>query len=498
MTRTRRVGQGGGAATLVLVLVTVGMLASPGMPGAGVPARPAWAGEGFGMLTQLSARMTRVSPPAVALPGNRIAIRASAVELANAGLARRLAAQLASELFDRDQRLITDSQFPEVVVDVKVLQNRGGGRWEQRQGVEVRQAGTDPRGKPAMGPVTTSAGYRVVTHAVRVSYTVTGVAHGGTLDGDTLAVDFEQAFREGEGAPGEEQVESAALADLSRRIAGRLAPSRDVVEVLLPRGSLETLAPLAAAGLWSRYFDAVEKRPPHADAVAESYRQYALGAACEALGYAAETTPAALRYLERADAYYRAALDANPREKCFSQPYRGLLSTRTFAPPLDRVRASLLAFRRLKSQADALAAARLSPLPAAQLSTPAALLSAAPGAAAPPRSASAAAGAGGAGGEPPMDNATVIRLVQAGLGPDVVLQAIDLAPRCAFDVSVEGLIALSEARVDAAIIRRMQAIAAAKVPRPPHPQRPQLPQLPQDTQRAANPPPAPAPAAPPR
>jgi hypothetical protein len=432
-------------------------LGALGVLGTAAPARPAWAGEGFGALTQLSARMTRVSPPAVALPGNRIAVRAGGGEAANAALARRLAAQVASELFDRDQRLITDSQFPEVVVEVRVLQNRGADRWEQRQGVEVRRPGADASARQVLGMVSAPVDYRVVTHAVAVSYKVTDAVHGVPLDGDTLAVDFEQAFREGDGAPGAEQLQSAALTDLSRRIAGRLAPSRDAVEVLLPRGSLESLAPLATAGLWSRYLEGVEKRPRQTDPVAESYRQYALGTACEALGYAADSTAAALLYLERADIAYRAALDANPREKSFSQPYRGLLSTRTFAPPLERVRSSLLAYRRFKSQADALAASSRPVVPASALTGVPGLV---------PRSSLPAAATGAAIADPPIDNATVIRLVQAGLGEDIVLKAIESAPRCEFDVSVEGLIALSEARVDAAIIRRMQAMARMKVVRP--------------------------------
>jgi hypothetical protein len=54
-----------------------------------------------------------------------------------------------------------------------------------------------------------------------------------------------------------------------------------------------------------------------------------------------------------------------------------------------------------------------------------------------------------------LDNAEVIRMVEAGLGPAVVSEAISSASDAAFDTSAEGLIALKTAGVPDAVISAM-------------------------------------------
>ena len=61
-----------------------------------------------------------------------------------------------------------------------------------------------------------------------------------------------------------------------------------------------------------------------------------------------------------------------------------------------------------------------------------------------------------------MDNAAVIQMVKAGLETDVVLSAIDTAPRCEFDTSAQGLIQLAQANVDRKVIRRIQEVAGGQ------------------------------------
>ncbi|MDP9120727.1 MAG: hypothetical protein M3O15_05060 [Acidobacteriota bacterium] len=425
----------------IIVVLVMALVLVAGTPG------PVWAGEGFGRLTKKTAKVNRVNPPAVFVMGNRIAVKTSSSDAADSALAQRLQAQLESELIGRDQRFIMDANHPDVAIEVKVLQNRKGERWEKRQETQSRKSGTDAKGKDKFESVEVEVSYKVVSHSVRAAYKVTETAPGTSLDADSLAVDFDHAFREGEGAPDQDQLETAAVDDIVKRITRRLTPTREQIEVLLPQGTLEGLASLADAGLWNRYMEALEKRQPNAKPADESYRQYALGTAYEVLGYAADDPEITLKYLEKADAYYNSAVEANPEEKYFSQPYKFLLSRRTFAPPLERVQSALVAYRRLKEFKDGLASAqakRTAPeLP--QESTGGKSLEGQRG--------------GAAGG---MDNAAVIRMVRSGLGQDIVLQAIESAPHCAFDVSANGLVALSEAKVDAQIIRRMQQIAAGK------------------------------------
>jgi hypothetical protein len=68
-------------------------------------------------------------------------------------------------------------------------------------------------------------------------------------------------------------------------------------------------------------------------------------------------------------------------------------------------------------------------------------------------------------GEPPLGNEDVVKLVRAGLSEDVILAKID-ASETAFDTSTAGLVALADAKVPEAVIKRMLARASATAPAP--------------------------------
>ena len=181
------------------------MLAGALVVGSAAPAR---AGEGFGFFTKKTGKLIRVSPPAVFLLGNRITVKVSSSDAADAGLAGRLQTQLESELIARDQRFMIDGKHPDEVIDLKVLQNRKGERWENRQEVQSRKVGTDAKGRDKFESYNVDVRYQVVSHSVRAAYKVTATAGGRSLDADSLAVDFEMAFREGSGAPDQNTLET--------------------------------------------------------------------------------------------------------------------------------------------------------------------------------------------------------------------------------------------------------------------------------------------------
>jgi hypothetical protein len=59
-----------------------------------------------------------------------------------------------------------------------------------------------------------------------------------------------------------------------------------------------------------------------------------------------------------------------------------------------------------------------------------------------------------------VDNDAVIRMARSGLPDDIILKSINSAPRCNFDASPRGLVALAEAKVSPKLIERIQEIAA--------------------------------------
>ena len=405
-------------------------------------ALPVEAREGFGLLTKKVAYIVRVSPPAVFLRGTRFEVTANGAGSAAGDLAKRLQSQLESELIGRDSRLVVDANRPEILVEVSILQNDKSERWEDRQETAVVQTGTNAKGKAVFDTRQVMVRYKIVTHAFAVSYKISDRVKQQSLDANSLRFDFSNGFRDGTDAPEMFTLESSAVGKAVDAVARRITPTRERIGVLLPQGSLEDLANLAIAGQWNVYLENLERRPPSPKAADDSYRQYAMGVAYEALGYAADDPADTLKYLEQASANYNKAMAANPGEKYFAQSFEGVLSAKRAAAPLSRVQDALANYRKIKDFQEQHAAAKAADEEVASGGK------------------SLDAKADG------VDNSAVIRMTRARLPKDVILTAIETAAKPTFDTSPQALIALSEAQVDKTIIQRMQEIATGKKARP--------------------------------
>lgn len=398
--------------------------------------------EGFSLLNKKVASVVRVSPPAVFLMGTKIQVKASSSGAVESSLALRLQSQLESELISRDSRLVVEANRPETLIDVTVLQNDQNEKWEDRKENQVVSKGKDSKGKTIYGTREVTVRYKVVNHAFAASYKVTDRIKGLSLDADTLRFEFADDFREGKDAPEIFTLESSAIGRTVEAIARRITPTRETIGVLIPKGSLEDVANLAVAGQWNLYLEALERRTPNSKLIDESYRQYALGVAYEALGYAAEDPAETLKYLEQASSYYNKALETNPGEKFFTKAYDSLLTSKAAAAPLERVQTALANYRKIKNFQEQYASMQA----AAQ---------------------EAVSGGKALDQADGMNNAAVIRMARAGLPNEVILKAIETAGKSDFDVSPQGLIALSEAEVDVKIIQRLQEVATGKKAAPP-------------------------------
>ena len=398
--------------------------------------------EGFGMfLAKKVASLTRVNPPKVYLMGTRIAVKATSQDPEHSDVAQRIQSQVESELLSNDSRLSSDASRPQTLIEVTVSQNEYNESWETRRMTERRQVGKDDKGKAIYKDFQVDVRFKTVKHHFTASYKATEVAQRKNLDSDSAQSNFEQSFKEGNGAPDQGSLENTAIQALVNRIVQNLTPTRERVGVLLPKGSLEGYIPFAEANLWNKYLEALEALPAKAKPEDDSYRKYGMGIAYEALGYGAENEETTLKYLEQAADYYNQALEANPKEKFFSQAYDAVFSSKQAASPLERVRSALVSYRKLKDfkehYTEILAAAE---------------------------SSDSAPGAKSLTGSDPgaMNNAAVIKMVRASLPEEIILNSINSAPKTSFDVSPDGLIALSDAEVSTRIIQRIQEIASGK------------------------------------
>ncbi|MEO8378048.1 MAG: hypothetical protein ABI779_00145 [Acidobacteriota bacterium] len=432
-------------------------------------AEVALGGEGFGMLRK-RANLARIHPPQVNIGSSTIFVKTNSQANKYATAAERMQNLLESELLGSDPTLRLESRNPEVAIDVTILQSDYSEKWEEKTGMRNVQTGNDEKGRPVFQARQMQIRFKVVKHLFSVSFKVRDTKKGATLAADTIRKNFQAEYEDGNGAPEAASIEESDVAAVVDDLTRRLTPTREIIGVLVPRGSLDNAVPFAEAGMWSKYLEMLEKAPKIVNPVQDSYRQYALGIAYEALGYGADDLDTALKYLEQASAYYNGAAEANPKETYFilnskSQPSlfgRARSAAATVLPgvvtkpvdtkevsstllaPLARVQSALVQYQKMKELASA--------APTLQARAPA-------------RNGGSAGGSKDLDAAPATDaltNEGVVDMLRAGLPESVILTSINSAKKTAFDVSPRGLIQLSEARASTALLERIQAVAGKK------------------------------------
>ena len=142
--------------------------------------------------------------------------------------------------------------------------------------------------------------------------------------------------------------------------------------------------------------------------------------------------------LRAAQSHYETAASLNAGEELFRKGYTSLLSSGTIGSPLTRAKDSVARYDAWSATGSAVRVASAKPV-AAPPSTPTST----------PTSPAKPSAAG-------MRNQTVIDLAKAGLSDENIILAIDAAAQTSFDLSPEGLIALSKGGVSKTVIAHMQ------------------------------------------
>lgn len=403
---------------------------------------PCSAKEGFSMI-KTTAILQRTNPPEIYIPGTKIQVNATSSAAEGNSVVPLLQNLLESSLLNNEKRFSVDAQHPQTLIDATVVENSGADRWESRKMLKSFQVGKDDKGKPKYESREVQVRFRILSHRLVVAYKVTDQPSRRNLAANTWSEEYKKDFEEGNGAPDPATIEGQLAERIVWKIVRQLAPTKEEVGVLLPEGSLKDLNNLAKGRLWGNYLEAIELLPAKSNPKDESYRQYALGVANEALAYAAEDVDAALRYLQEASSHYNQALASNPEEKYFARAFDGWAATlqgkRNTSAPLERVQTSLVKYQKLKDFRDAPQQAQVA------------------------ASEAASKGLGGTPADPDLlDNAGIISMVQAGLSDDIVINSIKTSEKTRFDLSPKGLIQLSQANVSEKVIQTLQGLTQNK------------------------------------
>jgi len=309
--------------------------------------------QGFGLpLLKSKVTLQRKLPALVQLPGTSVKI----VVITHSDLAdlkEDFKSMLSSELLKEDPRLSIDPERAESTINCQIM------TFEHPQPTTSTRPGV-PTGKSAPKPVT----YTRVTGMMRVSFQAVG--HGNkTLGSDNIVAKYDEEFdtsgntlsggvtgavknswkRIAGGAksenldpPTDAELRTKLLTSAVQQIVVQLVNTRETIDVLLARGKgMDAGVKDAEAGLWSRAMESWETMTPLPKPIDDAYRLYDAGVAYEAMAYAAEDIPAAMKFLDQAAIDYGKAIDSNPGEKYFLEPQR-------------RIETALAHYEKLKQQ----------------------------------------------------------------------------------------------------------------------------------------------------
>lgn len=232
----------------------------------------------------------------------------------------------------------------------------------------------------------------------------------------------------------------------ARNIASHLVLVSEQVDVLLAKGPvMEDANKRAQAGQWTDALTMLEGTKALDRPEEESYRQYNIGVANEALAYKAEDLKSAQKFLEEASTAYSKALEENAKEKYFLEPQ-------------NRIQTAMVRYRKLADQSDARqkrleAALRQAEQQQAKGEAVAGEQAGQGGAAAGTRGVATPAPASG-GGEM-LTNDSVLKMVKAKFSERMILNKIQASSRVQFDTSVDGMVRLKQAGVTDTEIQMM-------------------------------------------
>lgn len=287
------------------------------------------AAEGFGAKKAVVS-MTRSMPPAVSVPASTVKVTVTAQDAKDVDPLRRAAEQVVA----RDAKFTSgpDVQLAFVVDRIDVEEKRL--ETSARKSLSPRTTSTE--GVLPQGSMPGTRRQRGIVGEITGTYRITD-ANGKLLGGGRFGEKLDDW--------GVNATEARLRAGLLERagigVASALHRTNEDVPVLLPRGSFESLIPLAEANQWDRYLAAVEAMPPMNTLADEAYRQYALGIAKEAVAYTADRDRA-LTLLREAVEHHLSAIEENPNEPLFKEPET--IGETTVLPALKRVTASAKAY----------------------------------------------------------------------------------------------------------------------------------------------------------
>ena len=286
----------------------------------------ALAGPGFGTLRKKGVELKVRQPATVRLANCSIAFEGFSSNREYASVQESLLATLSTELLKNERTLLRAAP--------------GEAQWVLKAEVTGYQVSPPAHRSQVMGSTTTQ--YIRWNGSLNVAYQV--LDHKGRVhDANNVSKNYSKEFQEGssggtfwnalskpslgrshkqseEMVPATpEDVKQILIKDVVEQIAANLGNTTKAIVVQVAGGdtNLDRAAEFMQQDLWSRALEQLENTPAFEKPDAESYRQYDLGLAYEAMSYSATDPKEARADIFKAGEYYDKALEMNQKEKYF-------------------------------------------------------------------------------------------------------------------------------------------------------------------------------------
>jgi tetratricopeptide (TPR) repeat protein len=423
-------------------------------------------GQNFGM-AKTKVTLQRKLPALIHLPGDTIRVRVVA-RGDQADLARDLQALMETELLQDNPQLREEEHDPAVTVSCQITNFA-----HPQPTVTQRPNLLAAKGQPANQTFTR------VTGALSVSFQAK-TRGGATIGSDNVTVNYDQEFDsagnnashgvmgslssswhkikgsssgdEDDQPPTDAELRSRLLTMAVHRMAEQIVNTDESIDVYLAKnkGALDEGDKQAEAGLWERALETFETASPLTKKDEDAYRLYDIGVADEALGYQAQDSQAAMKFLDQAAIEYGKAIDAKPEEKYFLVPQRRIETAITHYHKLDEMRNAppTVADNGPAPVTKATRVKATTPARSTHRSSEASLRS---GGHLSGTTGSAAAATGRA-----LTNAQIVAMVKAGVTDDIVTASVRNAKAVDFDLSLAARRRLAEGGVSPAVVEAMK------------------------------------------
>lgn len=359
-------------------------------------------------------------PPKVFPPNAKFIVQLHPSAIINQQNLRQMQESLEKTLAGYDLRFNRVIAKPDLIISCIIPELNAFSTYETHYTLEQGDLNVDADIKSPIGSTLQPYRLTILEGHLTVNYSAREAATGKTLDADTLRLDFKQGYERN--APQITDLYDLLIDNLAHMVASRFVPDFHSVEVPLAKGKLKQASELLQKGYWNSAIDELNSLPQFGKADEEAFRFYTLGIAYEGLAYETPYLNPTRDYLEKALHYYEEAKRLQAAEATFQLAANRVA---TLLKDYRRIEVFIRAYEKSEHQKE-LETSLITKIQSRY------------------------------GKDGFINNNTIISMVKSALPEKEIVRSIENVKSRYFDLSPQGMSALTKAGVKAQVIDAMR------------------------------------------